>query len=65
VPKATWKDLVGHSGQWKHSKVRFGTAWSWFAIDLAFCGLGLNSCIIFGTIDFESAWSDKTKQEDV
>jgi len=29
-----------------------GTAWSWFALDIAFYGLGLNSSIILGAIGF-------------
>ena len=29
-----------------------GTSWSWFALDIAFCGLGLNSSIILGSIGF-------------
>lgn len=41
-----------HYQQWKHFKVLFGCAWSWFALDLAFYGLGLNSSIVLNAIGF-------------
>lgn len=40
VPKASWSDFARHFGQWKNGKVLLGTAWSWFALDIAFYGLG-------------------------
>lgn len=51
-PKATWKDFRQHFGQWKHGKVLFGTAYSWFALDIAWYGLGLNNSIILTNIGF-------------
>lgn len=36
-------------------KVLIGTAWSWFALDIAFYGLGLNSSIVLTTIGFGSS----------
>ncbi|ORY32259.1 inorganic phosphate transporter [Naematelia encephala] len=57
MPKGTWKDFVRHFSQWKNGKVLFGTAWSWFALDIAFYGLGLNSSTILQTIGFGSATS--------
>lgn len=57
VPKASWKDFRNHFGQWKHGKVLFGTAWSWFALDIAFYGLGLNSSIIFNAIGYGTVTS--------
>ncbi|KAG0140366.1 hypothetical protein CROQUDRAFT_691071 [Cronartium quercuum f. sp. fusiforme G11] len=41
-----------HYGQWNNFKVLFGCAWSWFALDLAFYGLGLNSSIVLTAIGF-------------
>jgi len=35
VPKATWADFVRYFGQWKNGKVLFGTAYSWFALDVS------------------------------
>jgi PHS family inorganic phosphate transporter-like MFS transporter len=52
VPRASWADFRNHFGQWKNGKVLFGTAWSWFALDIAFYGLGLNSSIILTAIGF-------------
>ncbi|KAI0315074.1 major facilitator superfamily domain-containing protein [Amylostereum chailletii] len=52
APKPTWSDFARHFGQWKHGKVLFGAAYSWFALDIAFYGLGLNSSIILTTIGF-------------
>jgi PHS family inorganic phosphate transporter-like MFS transporter len=52
VPKASWGDFVRYFGNWKNGKILFGTAWSWFALDVAFYGLGLNSSVVLGTIGF-------------
>ncbi|BGP08206.1 Inorganic phosphate transporter PHO84 [Rhodotorula toruloides] len=54
APKATFRDFRQHFGQWKNGKVLFGTAWSWFALDVAFYGLGLNSSIILTAIGYSS-----------
>ncbi|WWC86149.1 phosphate:H+ symporter [Kwoniella dendrophila CBS 6074] len=62
LPKATWSDFIHHFGQWQNGKVLFGTAWSWFALDIAFYGLGLNSTTILTTIGFGSSTALKTKQ---
>ncbi|KAL9558893.1 hypothetical protein MBANPS3_000670 [Mucor bainieri] len=51
-PKATWKDFRHHFGQWKYGKVLIGTAYSWFALDVAWYGLGLNNSIILNNIGF-------------
>lgn len=50
--KASWADFKRHFGQWKHGKVLFGTAYSWFALDVAWYGLGLNNSIILQAIGF-------------
>ncbi|GAA5939321.1 phosphate transporter PHO84 [Sporobolomyces koalae] len=52
APKASWSDFGRHFGQWKNGKVLFGCAWSWFALDVAFYGLGLNSSIILSAIGY-------------
>ncbi|KAL9714364.1 hypothetical protein Ac2012v2_002676 [Leucoagaricus gongylophorus] len=61
VPKATWADFAHHFGQWKNGKVLFGTAYSWFALDIAFYGLGLNSSIILQTIHFGGVTGTDTR----
>ena len=51
-PKASWGDFWRHYGQWKHGKVLLGTAGSWFFLDVAFYGLGLNNTIILQAIGY-------------
>ncbi|KAI0267662.1 phosphate transporter [Gloeopeniophorella convolvens] len=52
APKATRRDFLNHFGKWQNLKVLIGTAYSWFALDIAFYGLGLNSSIVLTTIGF-------------
>jgi PHS family inorganic phosphate transporter-like MFS transporter len=52
APKASWKDFFRHFGQWKNGKILLGTSFSWFALDIAFYGLGLNSSTILAAIGF-------------
>jgi MFS transporter, PHS family, inorganic phosphate transporter len=52
TPKASWADFWGHYSQWKHGKVLIGTAGSWFFLDVAFYGLGLNNAIILTAIGY-------------
>ncbi|KAG6819337.1 hypothetical protein H0H93_012782 [Arthromyces matolae] len=52
APRASLADFLHHFGQWKNGKVLLGTAWSWFALDIAFYGLGLNSSIVLQAIGF-------------
>ncbi|KAK4687221.1 MFS transporter, PHS family, inorganic phosphate transporter, partial [Tremellales sp. Uapishka_1] len=65
VPKATFKDFIRHFSQWQNGKVLLGTAWSWFALDIAFYGLGLNSSVILKTIGFGSYSKGTTPQTNV
>lgn len=41
--------------QWSNLRVLLGCSWSWFALDVAFYGLGLNSSIVLGAIGFGGA----------
>jgi len=52
APKASLKDFLNHFGKWENGKVLLGAAYSWFALDIAFYGLGLNSSIVLTTIGF-------------
>ncbi|KAH0551198.1 acid phosphatase pho5 [Trichoglossum hirsutum] len=52
VPKASWNDFWRHYTQWKNGKVLLGTAGSWFFLDVAFYGLGLNNSIILQAIGY-------------
>jgi PHS family inorganic phosphate transporter-like MFS transporter len=65
VPKATWKDFRQHFSQWKNFKILFGTSWSWFALDIAFDGLGLNSATILSAIGFGTYSQGSSKQENM
>ncbi|KAK5061560.1 acid phosphatase pho5 [Exophiala bonariae] len=51
-PKASWADFWRHYSQWRHGKVLIGTAGSWFFLDVAFYGLGLNNSIILQAIGY-------------
>ena len=50
IPQASWRDFFTHYTQWKNGKVLLGTAGSWFLLDVAFYGLGLNNSIILTQI---------------
>jgi len=52
APKASVKDFMAYFGKWQNGKILLGTSWSWFALDIAFYGLGLNSSIILNAIGF-------------
>ncbi|QRV82161.1 Sugar (and other) transporter [Ceratobasidium sp. AG-Ba] len=56
-PKASRRDFVRHFGQWKNGKILLGTAYSWFALDVAFYGLGLNTSIVLTAIGFGDSTS--------
>lgn len=55
IPKATWNEFWSHFLTWKYGKILLGTAGSWFFIDIAFYGLGLNNSIILGAIGYASS----------
>jgi len=57
APKASRRDFANYFGQWKNLKVLVGCAWSWFALDIAFYGLGLNSSIVLTAIGFSGGGS--------
>ncbi|CAI7658661.1 hypothetical protein N7533_000098 [Penicillium manginii] len=50
ITKASWKDFAHHYWNWKNGRTLLGTAGSWFFLDVAFYGLGLNNSIILGAI---------------
>ncbi|BGP55672.1 hypothetical protein JCM8202_003838 [Rhodotorula sphaerocarpa] len=54
APKASARDFFGHFGKYENFKLLFGTAFCWFALDVAFYGLGLNSSIILNAIGYGS-----------
>jgi MFS transporter, PHS family, inorganic phosphate transporter len=52
VPKASWPDVFSYFSQWQNLKVIFSTTASWFFLDLAFYGLGLNNTIVLNAIGY-------------
>ncbi|KAK0935171.1 acid phosphatase pho5 [Friedmanniomyces endolithicus] len=52
IPKASFGDFMRHYGQWRYGKVLLGTAGSWFFLDVAFYGVGLNNSTILSTIGY-------------
>ncbi|KAK4701918.1 MFS transporter, PHS family, inorganic phosphate transporter, partial [Phenoliferia sp. Uapishka_3] len=55
APVASRRDFFAHFAKWENGKVLFGCAFSWFALDVAFYGLGLNSSIILQAIGYGGA----------
>ncbi|KAJ7478962.1 phosphate permease [Mycena latifolia] len=55
APRATRRDFLHYFGQWQNLRVLIGTAYSWFAIDVAFYTLGLNASVILEAIGFGSS----------
>lgn len=53
--KATSATFISHFSQWKHLKILIGTAGSWFTLDVAYYGLGLNTASILQTIGYASS----------
>ncbi|KAM3068484.1 hypothetical protein ACMFMF_009301 [Clarireedia jacksonii] len=51
-PSASWSDVYHYFKQWDNLKVLLGTTLSWFFLDLAFYGLGLNSSTVLSAIGY-------------
>lgn len=54
-PKASFMDFWRHFGQWKYGKILLGTAGSWFMLDIAYYGLGLNTAVILEAIGYSKS----------
>ncbi|CAJ2513639.1 Uu.00g017580.m01.CDS01 [Anthostomella pinea] len=52
IPAASWDDLHSYFSKWTNAKVLLGTTMSWFFLDLAFYGLGLNNQIVLQAIGY-------------
>jgi MFS transporter, PHS family, inorganic phosphate transporter len=50
--KAGWADFFRYYSQWKNGSILLGTAGSWFVLDVAFYGLGLNSSTVLTAIGY-------------
>ncbi|KAI8137502.1 major facilitator superfamily domain-containing protein [Fennellomyces sp. T-0311] len=67
--RSHWAEFRAYFGQWKHLKVLLGTSLSWFLLDVAFYGLGLNNSYILEAIGFsnkstpfETLWANTVGQ---
>ncbi|KUI55180.1 Repressible high-affinity phosphate permease [Cytospora mali] len=54
TPTASWRDLGSYFGKWKNLEALLGTTLSWFLLDIAFYGLGLNSSIFLEPTGYAS-----------
>ncbi|KAL4724811.1 hypothetical protein ACLX1H_008257 [Fusarium chlamydosporum] len=52
VPRASWSDLIAFFRQWANFKMLLGTTLSWFFLDLAFYGLGLNNTFVLQAVGY-------------
>ncbi|CAG8494212.1 7732_t:CDS:2 [Dentiscutata heterogama] len=52
APEFSSGDFFRYFGNWKNGKILFGTAFTWFVLDVAFYGVGLNNSIILRNIGF-------------
>ncbi|KAI7852174.1 major facilitator superfamily domain-containing protein [Circinella umbellata] len=67
--RSHWAEFRAYFGQWRHFKVLLGTSLSWFLLDIAFYGLGLNNTYILEAIGFskkgtpfETLWANTVGQ---
>ena len=53
-PRASWSDFYSYFGQKRNGTALFATMASWFLIDFAFYGLGLNNATVLAVIGYSS-----------
>lgn len=51
-PRASWTDFFQYFSIWRNGSLLFATMASWFFLDLAFYGLGLNNTIVLQAIGY-------------
>ena len=56
-PRASWADFFKYFNQWKNGSLLFATMASWFFLDLAFYGLGLNNSVVLQAVGYGSSKS--------
>ncbi|KAF3941784.1 hypothetical protein ABW19_dt0204823 [Dactylella cylindrospora] len=52
VDNAKFNTFFVYFSEWRHFKILFGTAMSWFLVDVAFYGINLNQSVILNAIGF-------------
>ncbi|ORY63230.1 major facilitator superfamily domain-containing protein [Pseudomassariella vexata] len=60
VPRASWGDFARHYAIPKNGLLLFGTAASWFVLDVAYYGLSLNTATILSVIGYSSSSANTT-----
>ncbi|KAI1462058.1 phosphate permease [Annulohypoxylon moriforme] len=60
IPKASWSDFCRHYAIPKNGLLLFGTAGSWFCLDVAFYGLSLNNATILNVIGYSTSGAKST-----
>ncbi|CAG8686653.1 7757_t:CDS:2 [Ambispora leptoticha] len=55
APEHGWEDFKNYFGKWENGKVLLGTSSTWFMLDVAFYGIGLNNSIILNAIGYASS----------
>ncbi|KIK59352.1 hypothetical protein GYMLUDRAFT_85974 [Collybiopsis luxurians FD-317 M1] len=58
---ASWADFKAFFGQWKNMKILLSAGYSWFALDIAVYGLGLNIPIILRAVGFNTGGSNSSE----
>ena len=53
-PRASWSDFCAYFSTWRNGSVLFATMASWFLVDFAFYGLGLNNTTILAVVGYSS-----------
>ncbi|KAF9199754.1 Inorganic phosphate transporter pho84 [Haplosporangium sp. Z 27] len=53
--KGSFSDFCRYFSKWENFKILFGTSMAWFALDVAFYGIGLNNSFILSSIKFGNA----------
>ncbi|KAF9904051.1 Inorganic phosphate transporter pho84 [Lobosporangium transversale] len=56
--KGSFSDFCIYFSRWENFKILFGTSMAWFALDVAFYGIGLNNSFILSSIKFSSIKGD-------
>ncbi|CAG8551314.1 962_t:CDS:2 [Paraglomus brasilianum] len=52
APTQSWQDFKAYFGKWENGKILLGTSLSWFLLDIAFYGIGLNNSVILSNIGY-------------
>ncbi|RHZ61205.1 hypothetical protein Glove_349g115 [Diversispora epigaea] len=52
APKASFKDFCAYLSKWENGKILLGTSMTWFFLDVAFYGIGLNNSFILEKIGY-------------